>query len=220
MPNHGMIWYMASASGCLSGWYADHIALPGQNERRGGSRTYVIAGRDSRVVGYYTLAVGSVEHANAPAAVKKGLGQYPIPVIILARLATDKSIHGKGFGLALLKDALKRAYNVSREVGVRAVLVHAKEYVDLSCESSREIAARIGVVQWTIWDWLVGKRQPKAKSLMKLRRFLDAEAKRHFRATGLGRLNPYRTKSPGHFNKCATLGSARSAAKRGARSVR
>jgi len=105
----------------------------------------VIAGRDSRVVGYYTLAVGSVEHANAPAAVKKGLGQYPIPVIILARLATDKSIHGKGFGLALLKDALKRAYNVSREVGVRAVLVHAKEYVDLSCESSREIAARIGV---------------------------------------------------------------------------
>jgi GNAT superfamily N-acetyltransferase len=99
----------------------------GQNERRGGSRTYVIGGRDSRVVGYYTLAVGSVEHANAPTAVKKGLGQYPIPVIILARLATDKSIQGKRFGLALLKDALKRAYNVSREVGVRAVLVHAKD---------------------------------------------------------------------------------------------
>jgi GNAT superfamily N-acetyltransferase len=159
--------------------------MAGQNERHGGSRTYVIAGRDSRVVGYYTLAVGSVEHANAPAAVKKGLGQYPIPVIILARLATDKSIHGKGFGLALLKDALKMVYNVSRVVGVRAVLVHAKEYVDLSCESSREIAARIGVVQWTIWDWLVGKRQPKAKSLMKLRRFLDNEAKRPAQGDGI-----------------------------------
>jgi len=31
------------------------------------------------------------------------------------------------FGSALLKDALKRALNVSREVGVRAVLVHAKD---------------------------------------------------------------------------------------------
>jgi GNAT superfamily N-acetyltransferase len=99
----------------------------GQNERRGGSRTYVIAERSNRVVGYYTLAVGSIEHSNAPAAVKKGLGQYPIPVIILARLAIDKSVQSQGLGSALLKDALKRALNVSREAGVRAVLVHAKD---------------------------------------------------------------------------------------------
>jgi len=99
----------------------------GQNERRGASRTFVIAGRDNRIVGYYTLALGSVAHENAPTAVKKGFGQYPIPVIILARLATDKSIQGKGFGLALLKDALLRSFNVSLDVGVRAVLVHAKD---------------------------------------------------------------------------------------------
>ena len=86
----------------------------------------MIADRSSRVVGYYTLAVGSIEHASAPVAVKKGLGQYPIPVIILARLATDKSVQGQGVGSGLLKDALKRALNVSREVGVRTVLVHAK----------------------------------------------------------------------------------------------
>jgi transcriptional regulator with XRE-family HTH domain len=94
------------------------------------------------------------------------------------------------------------------------------EYFAQSYEMPHAIAERIGVAKATIWDWFAGKSEPKAKSLMKLRRFLDAEAKRHFRATGLGRLNPYRTKSPGHFNKCATLGSARSAAKRGARSVR
>lgn len=98
-----------------------------QYQRRGGSRTYVIADRSNRVVGYYTLAVGSIGHSDAPVAVKKGLGQYPIPVIILARLAIDKSVQSKGFGSALLKDALKRAFNVSREVGVRAVLVHAKD---------------------------------------------------------------------------------------------
>jgi GNAT superfamily N-acetyltransferase len=99
----------------------------GQNERRGGSRTYVIADRGNRVVGYYTVVVGSIEHVGAPAIVSKGLGQYPIPVIILARLAIDKSSQGQGFGSALLKDALKRALNVSHDVGVRAVLVHAKD---------------------------------------------------------------------------------------------
>jgi GNAT superfamily N-acetyltransferase len=101
-------------------------ALRQPNQRRGGSRTYVITDLSSRVVGYYTLAVGSIEHAKAPLAIRKGLGQYPIPVIVLARLAIDKSVQGQGFGSALLKDALRRTLNVSREVGVRAVLVHAK----------------------------------------------------------------------------------------------
>jgi len=41
----------------------------------------------------------------------------------------------------------------------------------------------------------------------------------HFRATGLGRLNPYHTKSSGRFSKCATLGFARSAEKRAVRSA-
>jgi hypothetical protein len=60
----------------------------------------------------------------------------------------------------------------------KTTLREFREYFDLSCESSREIAGRIGVVKWTIWDWLAGKSQPKAKSLMKLRRFLHTEAKR------------------------------------------
>jgi hypothetical protein len=39
----------------------------------------------------------------------------------------------------------------------------------------------------------------------------------HFRATESDRSNPYRTKSSGPFSKCGTLGSVRSAGKRGAR---
>ena len=68
----------------------------GQNERRGGSRTFIIADRNNRVVGYYTLTVGSVEQADAPKTVTKGMGKYPIPVIILARLAIDKSVQNQG----------------------------------------------------------------------------------------------------------------------------
>ena len=51
-----------------------------------------------------------------------------------------------------------------------------KQYLDLSYESPREFAARIGVSKGTIWDWLAGRNQPKPKSLAKLRRFLDNEA--------------------------------------------
>ena|ERR1700693_2783464 len=50
----------------------------GQNEKRGGSRTFVIADRGNRVVGYYTLTVGSIEQADAPAQVTKGMGKYSI----------------------------------------------------------------------------------------------------------------------------------------------
>ena len=67
----------------------------------------------------------------------------------------------------------------------KTTLREFREYFDPSCESSRELAARIGVVQWTIWDWLAGKSQPKAKSLAKLRRFLDEEAKRPAQGDGI-----------------------------------
>ena len=46
-------------------------------------------------------------------------------MILLARLAVDKSEHGKGLGKALLRDALGRIAQASDVVGVRAVLVHA-----------------------------------------------------------------------------------------------
>ena len=59
------------------------------------------------------------------------------------------------------------------------------EYLDLSYESPREFAARIGVAKETIWYWLSGRRQPKAMSLAKLRRFLDQEAKRPAQGDGI-----------------------------------
>jgi hypothetical protein len=67
----------------------------------------------------------------------------------------------------------------------KTTLREFKEYVDLSDESTRTIAARIGVAQSTFWDWLAGKSQPKAKSHAKLRRFLDADAKRPLQGDGI-----------------------------------
>jgi GNAT superfamily N-acetyltransferase len=59
--------------------------------------------------------------------VSRGLARHPIPVVILARLAVDKTERGGGLGRALLKDALLRIASAADVIGVRAVLVHAKD---------------------------------------------------------------------------------------------
>jgi transcriptional regulator with XRE-family HTH domain len=76
------------------------------------------------------------------------------------------------------------------EPDLKTTLREFKEYIDLSYESPREIAARIGVTQPRIWVWLAGKSQPKAKSLAKLRRFLDNEAKRPAQGDGIRPVEP------------------------------
>lgn len=96
------------------------------NQQAHSAQTYVLA-KDLRVLGYYSLAAGSVSHDAATGRLKKGLARHLIPVILLARLAVDVSIHGKGVGLALLKDALLRTAQAADTIGARALLVHAKD---------------------------------------------------------------------------------------------
>ena len=95
------------------------------NQQANSAQTYVLA-KDLQVFGYYSLAAGSVTHDEATERLKKGQGRRPIPVIPLARLAVDVSIHGKGLGAALLKDALLRSAQAASTIGARALLVHAK----------------------------------------------------------------------------------------------
>lgn len=104
--------------------YLKQYAL--QNQRKNAARTYV-ATRGNRVVGYYTLAYGSVSLAEAPPSVKAGLAKYPIPVILLARLAVDVAERGQGLGAGLLKDALLRTMQAAEIAGLRAMLVHARD---------------------------------------------------------------------------------------------
>jgi len=50
---------------------------------------------------------------------------YPVPVVLLARLAVDSSVSSRGLGAWLLRDAMTRALAASQTVGIRAMLVHA-----------------------------------------------------------------------------------------------
>lgn len=96
-----------------------------QHQKKNIGRVYVaIEPGESRVLGYYTLANGSVAFESAPRA--KGLPrEYPIPVILLARLAIDRTTQGQGLGATLLFDALKRAAEVSQVSAAYAVIVDA-----------------------------------------------------------------------------------------------
>lgn len=97
-----------------------------QNQQARGAQTWVCCDAE-RVVGFYSLTVGSVEHRDAPTRVAKGLARHPLPVMILARLAVDRNFQGKRVGAALLKDALHRTLRAADIAGIRAVLVHAKD---------------------------------------------------------------------------------------------
>lgn len=66
-------------------------------------------------------------HETAPSRVAKGMARHPIPVMLLARLATDITWQGRGLGAALLADAMRRTLQAAEIAGIRALVVHAKD---------------------------------------------------------------------------------------------
>jgi predicted N-acetyltransferase YhbS len=104
----------------LNNWLARRAL---KNQVAGASRTFVVC-ENERVLAYYAVASGSVERMLTPKPIARNMPEA-IPVLVLGRLAVDIRAQGKRLGAGLLRDALLRALRVSREVGVRAVLVHA-----------------------------------------------------------------------------------------------
>ena len=91
--------------------------------RSGTAATWVLC-RGEVVVGYYALAMGSVERRLAPSRLGRGQPD-PVPILLLARLALDTEEPGSGLGADLLRDALLRAISGARQFGARAVVVDA-----------------------------------------------------------------------------------------------
>lgn len=49
----------------------------------------------------------------------------PIPVVVLGRLAVDKTQKGRGLGRALFQDAALRTIHAAEVIGIRGLIVHA-----------------------------------------------------------------------------------------------
>ncbi len=106
----------------LDDWLVRHAR---QAQASGSAKTFVVAdGR--RVAGYFSLAVGQVDSVEAPERIRKGMGQYPIPVVLLARLAVDRAYQGQGIGIGIgmLQDAIRRTLLIAEQAGIRAMLTH------------------------------------------------------------------------------------------------
>ena len=93
----------------------------------GSARTFVTVADDVRVAGYYALAAGSVERSGAAGRLGRRMPGHPVPVVVLARLAVDERDQGHGVGAGLLRDAMLRTLTAAESIGVRALIVHARD---------------------------------------------------------------------------------------------
>jgi GNAT superfamily N-acetyltransferase len=98
----------------------------GQNQFRHHIGATYVAIEGDRVAGYVTVAPGHVEIENLPAAARKRLPQYPLPILRLARLAVDRLFQGQGLGTQLLRFVLNLALQMAGNFGCVGVVVDAK----------------------------------------------------------------------------------------------
>lgn len=105
----------------LNHWLLHHAR---QAQTSGSARTFVVADDENRVAGTFSLTVGQVDTVEVPARIRAGMGRFPLPVVILARLAVSRENHGGGLGVGMLQDAIRRTLVIAEQAGIRAILTH------------------------------------------------------------------------------------------------
>ena len=89
------------------------------------SRTYVVCDGE-RVAGYFCISAGAIERTAAPEKIRRNAPDT-IPVSVIGRLAVSRDYAGRGLGMDILSDALRRIALASQSIGIGAVLVQAKD---------------------------------------------------------------------------------------------
>ncbi|MCZ7583105.1 MAG: GNAT family N-acetyltransferase [Deltaproteobacteria bacterium] len=99
----------------------------GQNQFRFHISVTYVAAAGNRIVGFATVAAGSILTDQLPSArLKRSLPGYPLPVLRLARLAVDRRVQRAGVGAALMRHILHRALDQRNELGCIGVVTDAK----------------------------------------------------------------------------------------------
>ena len=92
-PEHALEGF-ESGQADLDAWLSRHALAAQQMDS---ARTFVLV-QAGRVIGYFSLTMGSVRRAEAPAKLVRGLPSYPVGMVLLARLAVDQEFQGRGLG--------------------------------------------------------------------------------------------------------------------------
>lgn len=105
--------------------YFQHYA--GQNQFKLHLATTWVAVRGSRILGFATVASGSIERRMVPdPRLRRRLPDYSLPVLRLARLGVDRPAQGSGLGRSLLRHVLRMAISQRDQVGCVGVVTDAK----------------------------------------------------------------------------------------------
>jgi GNAT superfamily N-acetyltransferase len=94
-----------------------------KNQISGASRTFV-ACEGLRASAYYALASSAVNVSAATTRLRRNMPD-PVPVVVLGRLAVDRSLQSQGIGRAFVRDAALRVLQAADAIGIRGMLVHA-----------------------------------------------------------------------------------------------
>jgi len=119
----------------LNDWLASHAV---ENQRRNLSRTYVLIDDADEVAGYYSLTMGEVRVADLPKRLGRGLPDFDIGMVLLARLALEGRLQGRGLGRDLMVDAILHAGTAGENAAARFIAV------DPIDESARSFYAAFG----------------------------------------------------------------------------
>ena len=119
-PQH-VLDQFGSGNAELDNWLGRHALAAQQMDS---ARTFVLV-EEAKVLGYFSLTMGSVLRADAPAKLVRGLPSYPVGMVLLARLAVDGACQGRGLGSLLLAEALRKAVAAGEAVAARLVVVDA-----------------------------------------------------------------------------------------------
>jgi GNAT superfamily N-acetyltransferase len=98
----------------------------GQNQFRHYLGVTYVAVEDSRVLGFATVAPGQLDVEELPAATRKKMPRYPLPILRVARLAVDRSAQSRGLGTQLLRFVCRLAGKMADDYGCAGIVVDAK----------------------------------------------------------------------------------------------
>jgi GNAT superfamily N-acetyltransferase len=120
LEEHHQVGSFSCGVKALDDWLRDHSI---DNQRRNLSRTFVLLDDGDRVVGYYVLTMGGVRREALPSRYGRGLPQYEIGMVLLARFAISDDHQGQGLGRDLLIEAIERAADAGTQVAARFIAV-------------------------------------------------------------------------------------------------